>query len=174
VVVGGHEPAPPAFSPDLPPHLDGLAEEMMFRDSVSTLPDEMLAKVDRASMAVGLETRVPLLDHRVVEAAWALPVDMRIRHGRGKWLLRQVLHRYVPPALVERPKQGFDPPVADWLRGPLRSWAEELLQPARLRREGFLQPDPISRCWHEHQRGARNWDYRLWAVLMFQSWWEQQ
>jgi asparagine synthase (glutamine-hydrolysing) len=146
----------------------------MFLDSLSTLPDEMLAKVDRASMSVGLEVRVPLLDPRVVALAWALPLDMRIREGKGKWLLREVLHRYVPRDLVERPKIGFDPPVAEWLRGPLRPWAEALLDPTRLAQEGYLRPEVVRRCWSEHLAGSRNGDYRLWGVLMFQAWLEQQ
>ncbi|MDQ3896032.1 MAG: asparagine synthase (glutamine-hydrolyzing), partial [Actinomycetota bacterium] len=171
LVVGGHEP--PVES-EVPAELESTAERLIFLDSLTTLPDEMLAKVDRASMSVGLETRVPLLDPRLVELAWALPLDMRIRGGKGKWLLRQVLYRYVPADLVERPKTGFDPPVAEWLRGPLRPWAEALIAPARLRREGYLRPDPVTRCWDEHQSGARNWDYRLWAVLMFQAWLERQ
>lgn len=171
LVVGGHDA--PADG-DVPAELEGTAERLMFLDSLTTLPDEMLAKVDRASMSVGLETRVPLLDPRLVELAWALPLDMRIRAGTGKWLLRQVLYRYVPAELVERPKTGFDPPVAEWLRGPLRPWAEALLEPARLRREGYLRPEPVTHCWEEHLSGARNWDYRLWAVLMFQAWLERQ
>lgn len=174
VVVDGHEPGVGVPDDELPAELDGVAERMMFLDSLSTLPDEMLAKVDRASMAVGLEVRVPLLDPRVAELAWALPLNMRIRDGRGKWLLRQVLHRYVPEELVERPKTGFDPPIADWLRGPLRPWAEALLDPARLSREGYLRAEPVSRCWSEHLAGRRNWDYRLWGVLMFQAWLERQ
>jgi asparagine synthase (glutamine-hydrolysing) len=173
LVVGGHEPAM-AGDADLPPGLENMAERLMFLDTLSTLPDEMLAKVDRASMAVGLEARVPLLDPRVVERAWGLPLDMRIRDGHGKWLLRQVLYRYVPRELVERPKTGFDPPIGAWLRGPLRPWAEDLLDPSRLAREGYLRPDVVGRCWAEHVRGARNWDYRLWGVLMFQAWLARQ
>lgn len=172
VVIGGREPTQDGRPEGLPAELDGLAERMMFLDTQSTLPDEMLAKVDRASMAASLEARVPLLDRRVVELAWSLPADMRIRAGRGKWLLRQVLYRYVPPELVERPKIGFDPPIGEWLRGPLRSWASALLDPSRLRREGYLRADPVTRCWDEHVSGARDWDYRLWAVLMFQAWLE--
>ena len=174
VVVGGHEPEPGPSDVDLPAELDGLGEQMMFLDSLSTLPDEMLAKVDRASMSVGLEARVPLLDPRVVELAWALPRSMRIRDGRGKWLLRQVLYRYVPRELVERPKSGFDPPIAEWLRGPLRPWASALLDPTRIRREGYLRADTVDRCWREHLAGSRNWDYRLWGVLMFQAWLESE
>ena len=172
VVVDGSEP--PSGTAELPAELDGLSERMMFLDSLSTLPDEMLAKVDRASMSVGLEARVPLLDPRLVELAWSLPADMRIREGQGKWLLRQVLYRYVPAGMVERPKAGFDPPVAEWLRGPLRPWASALLEPSRLRDEGYLRAGPVSRCWAEHLSGCRNWDYRLWGVLMFQAWLESR
>ena len=174
LVVGGREQNGSSVDDGLPAELEGTAERLMFLDSLTTLPDEMLAKVDRASMSVGLEARVPLLDPRLVELAWALPLGMRIRNGEGKWLLRQVLHRYVPADLVERPKTGFDPPVAAWLRGPLRPWAEALLDPSRLRGEGYLRPEPVTRCWDEHRSGARNWDYRLWAVLMFQAWLERQ
>jgi asparagine synthase (glutamine-hydrolysing) len=156
LVVGGRQPDTTVPDDELPPGLDDIADRMMFLDCRSTLPDEMLAKVDRASMAVSLETRVPLLDPRILEFAWALPSDMRIRDGQGK-----------------RPKAGFDPPIAEWLRGPLRPWAEELLEPSRLEREGYLTVEPIHRCWTEHVDGRRNWDYRLWAVLMFQAWLEQ-
>jgi len=176
LVVGGHEHEP-HLDPGghgLPEELNGVAEHMMFLDSLSTLPDEMLAKVDRASMAVGLEVRVPLLDARVMELAWALPASTRIRDGKGKWLLRQVLERYVPGELVDRPKIGFDPPVADWLRGPLRPWAEDLLDGPRLTGEGYLRAEPVRRCWSEHLAGTRDWDYRLWGVLMFQAWLEHQ
>jgi len=166
IVRGGREPAPTWASPDLA----DPTERMMFIDTVTTLPDEMLTKVDRASMAASLEVRVPLLDHRVVEAAWGLPIDLRLRQNSGKWVLRQVLYRHVPQGLVDRPKMGFDPPVAAWLRGPLRDWAGELLDFGRLRDEGFLDPAPIAHRWSEHQTGRRNWDYALWAVLMFEAW----
>lgn len=148
-------------------------ERMMYWDSLSYLPDDILCKVDRAAMAVGLETRVPFLDHRVVEWAWRLPLSMKIRGNTGKWILRQVLYRYVPRALVERPKAGFAIPVGQWMRGPLRPWAEALLDEARLRREGYLDPVPIRAAWAQHLSGARDWTPRLWAVLMFQSWLEQ-
>ncbi|UVT16858.1 MAG: asparagine synthase (glutamine-hydrolyzing) [Nitrospira sp.] len=148
-----------------------FSEEMMFHDLVGYLTDDLLAKVDRAAMAISLETRMPLLDHRVVEFAWTLPVSMKIRTEReGKWLLRQVLYRHVPKQLVERPKMGFALPLDSWLRSSLRDWAEALLDESRLRREGYLDPVPIRAKWREHLSGRRNWQYWLWNVLMFQSW----
>lgn len=147
-------------------------EQMMFMDTLSALPEDMLVKVDRASMAAGLEARLPLLDHRVVEFAWSLPLSMKIHHGKGKWPLRQLLHRRLPAALVDRPKSGFGVPIDEWLRGPLRPWAEELLDVRRLRAEGYLAPEPIREKWHEHLSGRRDWQYQLWNVLMFQAWLE--
>jgi asparagine synthase (glutamine-hydrolysing) len=157
-----------------PPPLGGLAgtpaEEMMAWDTLSTLPDEMLVKVDRASMAFGLEVRPPLVDHKVVEAAWNLPPSLRIRGGVGKQALRLLLERHVPRHLFDRPKTGFDPPLGQWLRGPLRNWAEDHLAESRLRAQGFFDPAAVRACWDAHQAGRPGLEYPLWAVLAFEAW----
>jgi asparagine synthase (glutamine-hydrolysing) len=145
---------------------------MMYRDAISYLPDDILCKVDRASMAVSLETRVPFLDHRVAELAWRLPLHMKVRGNESKWALRQVLYKHVPRELVERPKAGFAIPVGEWLRGSLREWAENLLNEQRLQSEGYFYPASIRQTWAEHLSGRYDWTPRLWAVLMFQAWLE--
>jgi asparagine synthase (glutamine-hydrolysing) len=175
LVKGGSESTQLIAGTSSPPTgLRELEHRMMYLDTVSYLTDDILVKVDRAAMAVSLETRVPLLDHRVVEFSWRLPLSLKIRQGQGKWLLRQVLYKYVPKELIERPKMGFGVPIDTWLRGPLRDWAEALLDESRLRREGYFNHAPIRKKWDEHLSGARNWQYYLWDVLMFQAWLEHQ
>lgn len=174
LVLGGNEPVlyPWNFESTFG-HFDDFVESMQMMDTLTYLPDDILTKVDRASMAVSLEARVPLLDHRVVEFAYGLPMDVKIRNGQGKWLLRQVLNKYVPNRLIDRPKMGFGVPIDQWLRGPLREWAENLLSLQRLESEGILNPEPICQRWREHLSGQRNWQYSLWGVLMFQAWQER-
>jgi asparagine synthase (glutamine-hydrolysing) len=156
-----------------PAKLPNFMRRMMFADLTGYLPDVILTKVDRASMAHSLEARVPLLDHRVVEFAWRLPLSLMVRKQQGKWILRQVLYKYVPRELVERRKMGFAVPIGSWLRGSLREWAEDLLDETRLRREGFFNPKPVRAKWAEHLSGRRDWEYCLWDVLMFQAWLER-
>jgi asparagine synthase (glutamine-hydrolysing) len=170
LVIGGIEP--PTLLTGNSPMLTGLSdvERMMALDTLTYLPDDILVKVDRAAMGNSLESRVPFLDHRVVEYAWRLPMEYKLRQGQTKWAVRQVLYRYVPQEMIERPKMGFGFPIDKWLRGPLRGWAEDLLSEARLQREGYFYPGPIQQKWAEHLSGNRNWSGQLWAVLMFQAW----
>jgi asparagine synthase (glutamine-hydrolysing) len=172
LVIGAIEPATLLTDNTQQPTANSEVERMMALDMLSYLPDDILTKVDRAAMGVSLETRVPFLDHRVVEFAWQLPLEYKLRDGVGKWALRQVLYKHVPKELIERPKQGFAVPIDAWLRGPLRGWGEELLNENRLKREGFFQPALIQLKWQEHLSGQRNWMHHLWDVLMFQSWLE--
>lgn len=170
IVVGGVLPNNLLDDRSRWPELKDPAARMMAMDGLTYLPDDILVKVDRASMAVSLETRAPFLDRDVIELAWSLPQRMKLRDGQGKWALRQLLDRHVPRALVERPKMGFGVPLDQWLRGPLRDWAETLLAEDRLRQEGFFHPAPIRKAWKLHLRGNGDFGYRLWSVLMFQAW----
>lgn len=172
IVIGGREPErEPA---DGSPSFDDFRQRMMYRDTLTYLPDDILAKVDRASMAVSLEARAPFLDHRVIEFAWRLPISAKMEGGRGKIALRELLYRHVPKSLVERPKMGFNVPIDTWLKGPLREWAEDLLDEGRLRSEGFFEPAPIRRLWDSYLSGEGRRHHWLWDVLMFQAWWEEQ
>ncbi|NUR33311.1 MAG: asparagine synthase (glutamine-hydrolyzing) [Gemmatimonadaceae bacterium] len=171
VVLGGGEPT--ATGPGAPDSL-GFVERMMFTDARTYLPDDVMTKVDRAAMAVSLETRAPFLDHRVVEAAWRLPLGMKVRDGQGKWALRQILYHHVPQQLLERPKMGFGVPLDSWLRGPLRDWASALLDGARIEREGFFRRAAVETAWREHLSGRHNRQHQLWGILIFQQWLEAQ
>lgn len=160
----------PPISINGTPPLDGLLSRLLYDDMVGYLPGDILVKLDRASMANSLEGRCPLLDHRVVEFAWRLPADVMVRHGRGKWILRQLLHRYVPEQLIDRPKHGFDVPIAVWLRGPLRIWASDLIADMRLSGDGIFDFTKVETCWRDHMDGRQDHSRDLWAALMFQAW----
>ena len=174
LVLNGHIPPNHFDSRARRPQLVDPVARMMLLDGQTYLPDDIMVKVDRAAMAVSLETRAPFLDRDVMELAWRLPMSMKIRDGKGKWILRQLLDRHVPRALIERPKMGFAIPIDQWLRGPLREWAGDLLAGDRLRREGFLQADTIQRTWEQHLANEGNFGARLWYVLMFQAWLQEQ
>ena len=145
----------------------------MLADQLNYLPNDILVKVDRAAMSVSLETRIPFLDLDVIEFSASLPIEFKIRNGLSKWALREVLYKYVPKDLIERPKMGFGVPLAEWLRGPLKDWAESLLDENRLHQEGFFNVEFVRDKWLEHLSGKRNWSYQLWNVLMFQAWHEK-
>lgn len=174
VVAGAREPATPATQPDRWLRTSEFCNQMMYLDSIVYLPDDLLVKVDRAAMAVGLETRVPFLDHRVFEFVWRLPLALKVNQGQRKWILRQILYRDVPPVLVDRPKQGFEVPLKTWLTAPLRDWAESLLEKSRLRREGFFDPVAIREGWFLLPTGPNRLKHALWAVLMFQAWLDRE
>jgi asparagine synthase (glutamine-hydrolysing) len=149
-------------------------EEMMYLDTVSYLPDDIFVKVDRASMGASLETRAPFVDHEIIEFAWSLPLSMKIRHGMGKYVVRKVLEKFVPPRLTDRPKAGFGIPLGTWLRGELREWAEEMLDPARMAAQGYLDVKTVQKKWEEHLSGRRDWEFQMWNILMWQAWLERQ
>lgn len=174
VVLDAVEPQTSLTQRETHPHFASFIERSAWLDLVSYLPDDILVKVDRAAMAVSLESRIPMLDHRLVEFSARLPLALKVRQGIGKWILRQVLYRYIPKSLLDRPKMGFGVPIDSWLRGPLRDWGESLLNEDRLKREGFFDSTMIRRKWDEHISGKQDWHYWLWDVLMFQSWLEQQ
>jgi asparagine synthase (glutamine-hydrolysing) len=174
IVLGSREPPTMLTGLDELPNLPGSVERMMYMDLTSYLPDDILAKVDRAAMAVGLETRVPMLDHRLVEFAMSLPLGILRAEGQSKWPLKQLLYKYVPKDFFERPKMGFGIPIDSWLRGQLRDWAEDLLSERRLKAGGIFDVAPVRAVWHDHLSGRRNFQYLLWDVLMFQAWWAAQ
>ena len=170
LVIGGQEPkAAMNDFVDLP-NIDSFMNRMMYMDMAAYLPDDILVKVDRASMATSLETRAPLLDYKVIEYAWRTPLSMKVDNNGGKLLLRTLLEQYMPKALFDRPKQGFGIPHGDWIKGPLKDWAASLLDESRLRSEGFFNADMVTQKWQEHISGQKNWDYALWGLLMFQAW----
>ncbi len=174
IAIGAGE-LPTAFTDrNLLADLPDYTRQIMYLDAVTYLPNGILTKIDRAGKGAGLEIRVPFLDHRVVEFTWRVPLSMLIRNGQGKWLLRQVLYKYLPGELVDRPKMGFGAPISRWFKGPLKDWADSQLDGERLKQEGFLRQEPVLKLWKEHLGGERNWQYQLWNILMFQAWLEKE
>ena len=174
LVKQSREPIDLITSSSSHPRSADFSELMMYLDSVTYLPEDILTKVDRASMAVSLEARVPLIDHELVECAWSLPQRFKIRDGEGKWILKQIVHRHVPEAMMRRPKMGFGVPIDKWLRGPLKSWASELLDRDRLTAEGFFEPSVVCDLFERHLSGKAQLELQLWSILMFQSWYSLQ
>ena len=174
IVLNSYEPKTLVSDGGSWPNVDCFEHAMMAMDAQTYMPDDILVKVDRAAMANSLETRSPLIDHRVVEYAWKLPLRMKIRDGNGKWLLRKVLYRHIPQSLLDRPKMGFGVPIHDWLRGPLRDWAESLLSYQRLENEGYFDASQVRLLWDQHLSGKKNNQHLLWDVLMFQGWLDEQ
>ena len=172
IINGSHEPESIVVSDRTHQFMPDYVERMQYVDTLTYLPDDILTKVDRATMAVSLEARVPLIDHRVVEFAWRLPAHMKLRQGKSKWLLRRVLRRFVPESLIDRPKMGFGVPIDQWLRGPLRDWAESYLSESALVRDGLFNPQLIRTRWAAHLEGRENWQYPLWTILTLQTWLE--
>ena len=170
IVLGSNEPNSKLSDTSVLPNLFDIEQRMMFLDTIAYMPDDILTKVDRAAMAVSLETRVPMLDHRVVEFAWSLPLNFKIRNGQGKWILRELLSKYVPQNLVDGPKMGFGVPLHNWLRGPLLDWSQNLLDPIKLRNQGYFNVEAVLQKWNEHLSGKRDWQHHLWDILMFQAW----
>lgn len=170
IVIDGQDPVTAITNPKTWPRVSDFTHRMMYLDMETYLPGDILVKVDRAAMGVSLEGRIPLLDTELIEFAWRIPYSMKVRNGKGKWLMRETLYRHVPKALIDRPKQGFGIPLEIWLRGPLREWAEDLLSESRLKGEGFFHAAPIRQKWQEHLSGTRNWHFYLWDILMFQAW----
>jgi len=174
IVIGGHDPQTSITNMAGWPRVTDFTHRMMHLDMETYLPGDILTKVDRAAMGVSLEGRIPLLDTQLIEFAWRVPYSMKVRDGKGKWLMRETLYRHVPKAMIDRPKRGFGVPLEHWLRGELRDWAEDLLSESRLKREGYFHAGPIRQKWQEHQSGTRNWHFYLWDILMFQAWLAEQ
>ena len=173
IVLDGFEYKGVLWDEELESKVPDFLDRMQFKDILTYLPDDILTKVDRATMAVGLEARVPIIDHRIVEFSWRIPRKMKIRNGESKWLLKQVLNRYVPKELVDRPKMGFGVPLDAWLKGPLREWADDILTESNITKYGLVNPAPITKIWNEHKLGQGKWHYLLWDVIMLHAWAEE-